>query len=150
MFAMLGTTSLPADRSRRMSAATAAAWLAGYWVSIWPAALSPYIQGEISVTACRLASTAAVPCSKFQYGIDATTSVCRGAPPRSVTIVKPTSTPPISTTASHTAPAKVCRDGLGARAGAWLPRSAVFVESAVPGFDPLLVSTGRHAAAGWA
>src|SRR5580704_18339306 len=79
----------------------------------------------------------------FQYGIDATTSVCRGVLlPRKVTMVSPTRTAPIRTAASHAAPAKVCRGFFGTVAGAWLPLGAVFVVSAVVLVVPVLIRTG--------
>src|SRR3984957_18429147 len=80
----------------------------------------------------------------FQYGIDATTSVCRGVLlPRKVTMVSPTRTAPIRTAASHAAPAKVCRGFFGAVAGAWLPLCAVFVVSAVVLVVPALIRPAR-------
>lgn len=116
-----------------MSWVTAAACPAGYCVSIRPDALSPYTHGETSVTASRCASTAVVPCWKFQYGMDATTSVCRAALPRRLNMVTPTATAPASTTASHAAPAMWRRDRPGARAGAGLRlRYAVLVSPAIP------------------
>src|ERR1700679_3182741 len=77
----------------------------------------------------------------FQYGIDATTSVCRGVLlPRKVTMVSPTRTAPIRTAARHAAPGKVCRGFFGTVAGAWLPLCAVFVVSAVVLVVPVLIS----------
>ena len=66
MLAMLGTISLPAARSRVISAVTAVAWPGGYCVSICPLAASPYIHGDTSVTSCRWASTTVVPWLMFQ------------------------------------------------------------------------------------
>ena len=66
MFAMLGTISLPAARSRVISAATAAAWPGGYCVPICPELLSPYIHGDTSVTSSRWPSTTVVPWLMFQ------------------------------------------------------------------------------------
>src|SRR3984957_1303553 len=135
MFAMLGTICWPAPRSRLISAATDAAWPAGYCVSV-----SPYIHGDASVTSWRWPSTTVVPWLMFQYGMDATTSVCRGALPCKFTIVSPTPPAPIRTAASPAAPANLCRDFLGPVAGAWLPPCAVFVVSAVVLVVPVLIS----------
>ena len=143
MFAMLGTISLPAPRSRLISAATDAASRGGYCVLICPELLSPYIHGDASVTSCRWPSTTVVPWLMFQYGMDATTSVCRGALPRKFTIISPTRTAPIRTVASHAAPANVCRGFSGTVAGAWLPPCAVFVVSAVVLVAPVLISPAR-------
>ena len=66
MFAMLGTTSWPAARSRWISPDTDAAWPGGYWVSICPEPVSPYIQGDTSVTSLGWPSTTVVPWLIFQ------------------------------------------------------------------------------------
>src|SRR5450631_604788 len=130
MFAMLGTISRPAARSRAMSAVTDAAWSGAYCVSICPELLRPYIHGDTSVTSARWPSTTVVPWLMFQYGMDATTSVCRGALPCKFTIVSPTPAAPTRTTASHAAPANLRRGRPGTVAGAWLPLYAAFVGSA--------------------
>ncbi len=66
MFAMLGTISWPAARSRLISPATDAAWPGGYCVSICPDLPSPYIHGDTSVTSWRWPSTTVVPWLMFQ------------------------------------------------------------------------------------
>src|ERR1700722_16201705 len=140
MFATLGTICLPAPRSRPISAATDAAWPGGYCVSICPEVVSPYIHGDASVTSWRGPSTTEEPWLMFQYGMDATTSVCRGVLARKLTTVWPPPAAPIRTAASPAAPANLCRDFLGAVAGAWLPPCAVFVVSAVVLVVPVLIS----------
>ena len=150
MFAMLGTISWPAARSRWISPPPARLGRA-YWVSIWPELLSPYIQGDTSVTSWRCASTAVVPWLMFQYGMDATTSVCRGAPPLKSPSSSPTRTAPARTTASHAAPANLCRGRPGTvpcaprRPG---PPAVRALAAGVPCFTSLASSQPAAAAAG--